>query len=881
MKKELDKKYNHLIVEKDKYKFWLENDYFKANIHSKKPPYSIVIPPPNVTGKLHLGHAWDGTLQDALIRYKKLSGFDTLYLPGMDHAGIATQVKVEQRLKEQKISRFEIGRDAFVKKVWEWKDEYAQTIRNQWEKLGLSLDYSLEKFTYSPEMNKLVNKVFVEMYNKGLIYKDKRIVNWDPVQKTAISNIEVIYKETKGGMYHFKYFFENDKQNYLIIATTRPETMFGDACVVVNPNDKRYQNYIGKKVINPVNNQLIPIIADEYVDVEFGTGVMKCTPAHDPNDYIIGKKYNLDQIICMNIDGTMNEKSLEFKGLDRFEARKQLVEKMQKLDLLIKKEEIDHQVGYSERSNAVVEPYLSEQWFVKMDTLAKQVLDLQKSDNKINFYPKRFDDVLNKWMENINDWTISRQLWWGHQIPAWYNKNTNEIYVGEQAPKDIENWFQDEDVLDTWFSSALWPFATLNWNGKNNSKLFERYFPTNVLVTGYDIIFFWVARMVFSSLEFTKNKPFEDCLLHGLIRDEQGRKMSKSLGNGVDPMQVVQDFGADSMRYFLLTNSSPGQDLRYSEEKLRASWNFVNKIWNASRFVMLNIDKVPDKKELDKIISNLQESNNIADKWILNKLSITQKEFFIAFDKYEFTLAGKILYNFIWDDFCNWYLELSKAEINSNDINAKNITLAVLGFTLKQILLLLHPLMPFVSEEIYQLLDLKTSILEEYYEINEFNYEIEGFESLVIESIKKIREFRLNQELKNELHLTFNLNYHNSKYKNIAKSMINDLNKFLKTLVNSAIELKEIGEEFTSVPIGDCFLEIANADFIDNEKQIIKLEETKVKLEKEIERSEKILINKNFLEKADVKKIELEKHKAKDYKTQYNLIIEKLNKLKN
>ncbi|QBQ07723.1 valyl-tRNA synthetase [Spiroplasma gladiatoris] len=880
MKKEIEKKYNHIVVEKNKYDFWVKNNYFKANSNSKKPPYSIVIPPPNVTGKLHLGHAWDGSLQDTLIRFKKLSGYDTLFLPGMDHAGIATQVKVEQRLKEEGVNRFDLGRKAFLDKVWEWKEEYASTIRQQWEKLGLSLDYSLEKFTYSPELNKLVNHVFVTMYEKKLIYKDKRIVNWDPIQKTAISNIEVIYKDTNGAMYFFKYYLQNSKE-YLTVATTRPETMFGDVCVVVNPNDERYKQYIGKNVINPVNNQIIPIIGDDYVEIEFGTGVMKCTPAHDPNDFIIGKKYNLDQVICMNIDGTMNQNALEFENLDRFLAREKLVEKLKNQDLFIKKEEIVHQVGYSERSNAIVEPYLSEQWFVKMDKLANQVLDFQNSDQKINFYPKRFDDVLKKWMQNINDWTISRQLWWGHQIPAWYNKNNDQMYVGIEPPVDIENWVQDEDVLDTWFSSALWPFATLEWNHQNPSKLFERYFPTNVLITGYDIIFFWVARMVFSSLEFTKQKPFNDCLLHGLIRDEQGRKMSKSLGNGVDPMQVVEEFGADSMRYFLLTNSSPGQDLRYSEEKLRASWNFVNKIWNASRFVMLNIDEVVSSETLNSLIKKTKSYQNVADKWILNRLSLAKKNYYESFNKYEFTLTGKTIYNFIWEDYCSWYLELSKAELNSQDFQNKEVTKAVLGYVLKEILMMLHPLMPFISEEIYQNLDLKKSILDEVFENDSYDFEIIGFEEIVIESINKIREFRVLHEIKNINHISFNLNDTNSKFTSLGQDLIEVMNKYLQTLTNSSVAKKTLNTKFTSIPVGDCFLEIENSDFIDQEKQILKLEERKIVLENEIKRSKNLLNNKNFLEKANEVKIQSEKDKAKDYQYQYDLIIEKIKELKN
>ncbi|QEH61900.1 valyl-tRNA synthetase [Spiroplasma chinense] len=880
MKKELEKKYSHIDVESNKYDFWMDKQYFKADIDSKKPPYTILIPPPNVTGKLHLGHAWDSSIQDTLIRYKKLSGFDTLYLPGMDHAGIATQVKVEQRLKEQGISRFDLGREKFIDKVWEWKEEYAQTIRSQWKKLGLGLDYSREKFTYSPQLNELVNYVFVQMYNKGLIYKSKRIVNWDPIQKTAISNIEVIYKETKGGMYHFKYVLEQDSQKFLQVATTRPETMFGDVCVVVNPNDKRYTDFIGKNVINPVNGQAIPVIADEYVEIDFGTGAMKCTPAHDPNDFILGEKHNLEKVICMNPDGTLNELAGEFEGLDRFDARQKLIEKLTKQDLFIKKEEIEHQVGYSERSNAIVEPYLSEQWFVEMKGLANEVISLQNSDDKVDFYPKRFNDVLLKWMENINDWTISRQLWWGHQIPAWYHNQTGELYVNTTPPEDIENWTQDPDVLDTWFSSGLWPFATLDWSANNNSQLFNRYFPTSTLVTGYDIIFFWVARMIFQTLDFTGKKPFDDVLIHGLIRDAEGRKMSKSLGNGVDPMDVVEEFGADSLRYFLLTNSSPGQDLRYSEEKLRSSWNFINKIWNASRFVMMNLDEISDYSVVEKLISSVDKNSNTSDKWILNKLKETQKEYVQAIDKYEFTVAGKVLYNFIWDDYCSWYLELSKAELNGDNIESKNVTKAVLGFVLKEILIMLHPMMPFVTEEIYQQLELKESILLESFEIREFNFDVQGFETSVLETISKIREFRASQEIKNSQPLSFFINTQNSIHQNEFEINLSVINKFVKALTNSTLTNILVEGDVTSIKVADYFLEILNSEFIDFEKQLLDLENEKKTLEAEILRSEKMLSNQNFLAKADAAKVEQEKQKASDYKIQYDLVVEKIEKMK-
>ncbi|MDD4066267.1 MAG: valine--tRNA ligase, partial [Bacilli bacterium] len=649
MSKELATKYDHLAVENGKYQKWLDHGCFKSGDKSK-PGYCIVIPPPNVTGKLHIGHTTDESLQDMLTRYKRLKGFDALYLPGMDHAGIATQAKVEARLREKGISRYDLGREKFLEQVWAWKDEYANTIHEQWAKEGLCLDYSKERFTLDEGLSDAVKEVFITLYNKGLIYRGKRIINWDPVQRTALSNIEVIYEETESKMYYFKYVFEGSR-DFLTVATTRPETMFGDVCVVVNPNDKRYKSAVGKKVINPANGDLLPIIADEYVDIEFGTGAMKCTPAHDPNDFAISEKYHLEKPICMNPDGTMNEICGKYKGMDRMVCRNTLVDDIDKSGLLIKIEKHINQVGYSERSHAIVEPYLSDQWFVKMEPLAKQALGFQQTADKIKFYPDRFEKIFTNWMTGIEDWCISRQLWWGHRIPAWYKKDTGEIYVGKEAPKDIENWDQDPDVLDTWFSSALWPFSTLGWPAKTEDL--ERYFPTDVLVTGYDIIFFWVARMIFQSLEFTKQKPFKDCLIHGLIRDSEGRKMSKSLGNGIDPMEVIDQYGADALRWFLTTSASPGLDMRYSEEKIQAAWNFINKIWNASRFVMLNLGD--DFKPTEIKYNELTD----VDKWIIARLNKTIESVDENMDKYEFVVVGTYLYNFIWDDFCSWYIELA------------------------------------------------------------------------------------------------------------------------------------------------------------------------------------------------------------------------------
>ncbi|MBM6799073.1 valine--tRNA ligase, partial [Coprobacillus cateniformis] len=671
----------------------IDHHYFEAGDISKKP-YSIVIPPPNVTGKLHLGHAWDTTLQDMIIRYKRMQGFDALWLPGMDHAGIATQAKVEARMREEGLSRYDLGREKFLEKAWSWKEEYASIIRNQWEKLGLSLDYSKERFTLDEGLSEAVKTVFITLYEKGLIYQGERIINWDPVQRTALSNIEVIHKEIEGHMYYFKYkVVENDET--LIIATTRPETMFADQAIFVHPDDERYTHLVGKHAINPANGEALPIMADSYIDMSFGTAVMKCTPAHDPNDFALAKKYGLSMPICMHDNGTMNDMCGKYANMDRFECRAALLEDFEEAGVVDHIETHIHQVGHSERSHAIVEPYLSKQWFVKMKPLAKAALANQEKDSKVNFVPGRFEKTFKQWMENIEDWCISRQLWWGHQVPAWYHKETGEVYVGKTAPEDIENWKQDEDVLDTWFSSALWPFSTMGWPN-TESEMFKRYFPTDTLVTGYDIIFFWVSRMIFQSLEFTHERPFQDVLIHGLIRDEQGRKMSKSLGNGVDPMDVIDEYGADTLRFFLTTNSAPGMDLRYIPEKLEASWNFINKIWNSARFVLMNIDE--DMKYEDLSFTYL----NLSDQWILNRLNDVIQSVDENMDKFEFVNVGSELYNFIWDDFCSWYIELSKAHLNSDNEIEKRATQETLVYVLNAIVRLLHPFMPFVTEEIYQ-----------------------------------------------------------------------------------------------------------------------------------------------------------------------------------
>ncbi|WP_102026871.1 valine--tRNA ligase [Salirhabdus sp. Marseille-P4669] len=687
-------KYDPTEVEKGRYDFWLKGKFFEAKQDKSKEPFTVVIPPPNVTGKLHLGHAWDTTLQDIITRYKRMQGYDVLWLPGMDHAGIATQAKVEAKLREDGKNRYDLGREKFVEEVWRWKEEYASFIRKQWEKVGLGLDYSRERFTLDEGLSEAVKKVFVSLYEKGLIYRGEYIINWDPATKTALSDIEVIYKEVKGAFYHMKYPLK-DGSGSIEIATTRPETMLGDTAVAVHPKDERYQHLIGKKVILPITGREIEIIADDYVDMEFGSGAVKITPAHDPNDFEIGNRHNLKRILVMNEDGTMNENTGKYEGLDRFECRKQIVKDLQEEGIIFKIEEHIHSVGHSERSDAVVEPYLSTQWFVKMEPLAEAALAIQNKDDKVNFVPERFEKTYFNWMENIRDWCISRQLWWGHRIPAWYHKETGEVYVGMGEPNDAENWEQDNDVLDTWFSSALWPFSTMGWPDEE-SEDFKRYFPTDVLVTGYDIIFFWVARMVFQSVEFTNQRPFKDVLIHGLVRDAEGRKMSKSLGNGVDPMDVVDKYGADSLRYFLSTGSAPGQDLRFQWEKIESTWNFANKIWNASRFVLMNLDGMT-YKDVD-----LSGTKSVADQWILTQLNETIDHVTRNIEKYEFGEAGRYLYNFIWDDFCDWYIEMAKIPLYGENEDAKKTTRSILVYVLDQTMRMLHPFMPFITEEIWQ-----------------------------------------------------------------------------------------------------------------------------------------------------------------------------------
>lgn len=841
----LDKKYNHTEVEKGKYETWKSKHYFESDSKSSKEPFCIVIPPPNVTGKLHIGHAWDVTIQDIIIRYKRMQGYDCLWLPGMDHAGIATQSKVDKRLRDQGIKPREMSREDWLKQAWAWKDEYAETIHEQWAKMGISVDYSKERFTLDEGLNRAVNEVFIRLYNKGLIYRGERIINWDPEQMTALSTEEVIYKEDKGAFYHIKYFIEGT-DDYLDIATTRPETLFGDTAVAVNPKDKRYKHLIGKNVILPVVNKLIPIVGDEHADPEFGTGVVKITPAHDPNDFEVGNRHNLERIVVMNPDATMNENAGKYKGLTREECREQLVKDLEKENLLIRIEPMVHSVGHSERSNAVVEPYLSKQWFVKMRPLADRVLENQKNkETKVNFVPPRYEKTMNHWMEITYDWCISRQLWWGHRIPAWYKGD--EIKVQVECPG--KDWVQDPDVLDTWFSSALWPFSTLGWPDKTD--LLERYFPNNILVTAYDIIPFWVNRMTFQGLEFMNERPFKDCLIHGLIRDKEGRKMSKSLGNGVDPMDVIDEYGCDALRYFLTTNSAPGMDLRYDEDKVKSSWNFINKLWNASRFVLMNIE------DLKKRTIN-EDELTLYDKWILTKKNQLIKNVIKNMDKYEFHNVGNELYSFIWEDFCDWYIELTKS-------NMTETTKTVLLDTLTDILKLLHPFMPYVTEEIYQKLPIKDAesiMISSYPTYNKKDIYKEESEELeiILEDIVAVRNLKASNKITKEALVNFECK--NEKLIPIYASQL----KITEDNLTSDDPDNMVSCNYKSQNITiTYFFEEAHVD----EKAI---EEEINKLKSSIERREKLLSNENYVNKAPANIVELDRKKLAEEK-------EKLEKL--
>lgn len=872
--------YDPKSAEKKWYKYWIDGQYFKAGQKPGAEPYTIVIPPPNVTGMLHIGHALDFTLQDILIRTKRMQGYDALWLPGSDHAGIATQTKVEQKLREQNISRHDLGREKFLEKVWEWKDQYAETIHEQWAKMGFSLDYSRERFTLDEGLSKAVREVFVKLYEKGLIYRGKKIINWDPAARTALSDIEVEYKEVNGHLYHLQYPLK-DGSGHITVATTRPETMLGDTAVAVHPKDERYKDMIGKMLVLPIVGREIPIIADEYVEREFGSGAVKITPAHDPNDFEVGLRHDLPQIIVMDETGTMNDQAAKYEGMDRADCRKQIVQDLKDLGVLIKIEDHVHQVGHSERTGAVVEPYLSTQWFVKMQPLAERAIEAQKAGNGVRFVPERFEKTYLNWIENVRDWCISRQLWWGHRIPAWYCESCGEIHVAHEDVTQCSKCgstelTQDNDVLDTWFSSALWPFSTLGW--PEQTADLERYYPTNVLVTGYDIIYFWVARMIFTALEFTGEIPFKDVLMHGLVRDSEGRKMSKSLGNGVDPLDVIERYGADAMRYMISTSSTPGQDLRFRWERVEQARNFANKIWNASRFALMNLEGFT-YEDID-----ISGELSTADRWILHRLNETSRDITRLIDAYEFGETGRLLYNFIWDDLCDWYIEFAKLSLYGDNVSAKKTTQSVLSYVLDRTLRMIHPFMPFISEEIWQHLphEGETITLAAWPEYDPAFEDAEAAAemSLLMDAIRSVRNIRAEVNVPMSKKIELMLKAGDEQVLQIVNRNEVYVQRFCNTSSFTAgLDLTTPDKAMTAVITGaELYLPLAG--LIDIDQEIARLEKELQHLNSEVQRVEKKLANEGFVAKAPAKVIEEEKAKMADYSDKRSKVIARIEELR-
>ncbi|MCM8711635.1 valine--tRNA ligase [Clostridium sp. SYSU_GA19001] len=870
--------YNPKEFEERIYKTWEEKKYFTPVVDKSKKPYTIVMPPPNITGKLHLGHALDNTLQDFLIRVKRMQGYSTLWLPGEDHASIATEVKVENELLKQGFVKKEMGREAFLDKVWEWTDEYRDRIRQQLKKMGASADFTREAFTMDENLNKAVRTVFVKLYKEGLIYQGNRITNWCPKCKTALSDAEIEYSEQSGYFWHIKYPVVGSNE-FIEIATTRPETMLGDTAVAVNPKDERYAHLVGKTLMLPLINREIPIIADDYVDMEFGTGAVKITPAHDPNDYEVGKRHNLEQIKVMNDDGTINHLGGKYANMDRYEARKVIVNDLEQQGFLVKIKDHIHNVGCHDRCRTVIEPMISKQWYVRMESLAKPAIQAVR-EKKIKFVPERFEKIYYNWMENIQDWCISRQLWWGHRIPVWYCNDCGNMIVAEEAPKiclkcSSNNLEQDKDVLDTWFSSALWPFSTLGW--PNETEDLKYFYPTSTLVTGYDIIFFWVARMIFSGLHNMKDIPFETVLIHGIIRDSEGRKMSKSLGNGVDPLDVIEQYGADALRFMLITGNAPGNDIRFQIEKVEAARNFANKIWNASRFVMMNLDKsLIDKYKEEKVYT-------LADKWMLSRLNTIVKEITDNIDKFEIGIASQKIYDFIWTELCDWYIELVKPVLYGNDEKQKGASLNVLYKALTTSLQLLHPIMPFITEEIYTHLDaeyesITISNWPQYEEsLNDRNAEEDM--NYIIDAIRSIRNVRAEMNVPPSRKAKLMV-YAASE----AKAAFNAGTVYFEKLASASeveiLDSKEgIPENAVSIVTSGAEIFIPLLDLVDREKELERLNKEKAKLLSEIDRVEKKLSNSNFTSKAPASVVEEEKVKGEKYKEMLTAVLQRIDSL--
>ena len=894
----MNDKYNPKDFEDEIYENWMKKEYFKPSQDKSKKAYSIVMPPPNVTGKLHMGHALDNTLQDILIRYKRMSGFDTLWVPGTDHASIATEVKVVDKLRKQGKTKQDVGREGFLEETWAWTKEYGGTITSQLKKLGVSCDWSRERFTLDDGLSKAVQKVFIDLYNKDLIYKGKRMINWCPCCKTSISDAEVEYEEEDTKLWHIKYTSKDGKTN-LIVATTRPETMLGDTAVAVHPEDERYSHLIGSTVVLPIINKEIPIIADEFVDKEFGTGCVKITPAHDTNDYEAGVRHNLEIIEVFDEDWCVKKEFTKYAGMTALEARETIVKDLEKLGVLVKIEDYQHNVGKCYRCHEKIEPKISEQWFVKMEGFAKTAIEtVNKGD--IRFIPNKYDKTFYHWMENTRDWCISRQLWWGHRIPAYTCEDCGELIVAEEPQMCTKcgkhNLKQDEDTLDTWFSSALWPFSTLGW--PESTEDLERYYPTNTLVTGYDIITFWVSRMIVSGLEHMGEAPFKDVLIHGLVRDSQGRKMSKSLGNGIDPIEIIEKYGADALRFSLILNTTPGNDIRYMPEKLEAASNFANKIWNASRFVLMNIEKIEaeggklqaldenaksklfknDSLENEKFENGQFESEKVKklkpeDLWILTKLNALAKEVNINIDNYDIGVALEKIYEFIWDEFCDWYIEIVKPRLYSDDINQKILVASNLNYVLQQSLKMLHPFMPFVTEKIYKELPYskETIMLADYPIYNkglnyqeEYNF-IEGLKTLIT-NIRNIRT-NMNVHPSKKAKVIFVLKGQNETLKN-AINLSKDF--IMKLGFGNELEIKEnkegISDNAISIILDNYEVYMPFEDLVDIESERIRLQEEKKKLEAEVLRGEKMLSNPGFVSKAPQAKIQEEKQKLEKYK---------------
>ncbi|NLY20822.1 MAG: valine--tRNA ligase [Tissierellia bacterium] len=876
----ISKTYDPKSFEKRLYNFWMDNNYFRAEVDENKKPFTIIMPPPNVTGNLHIGHALNNTLQDILTRWKRMSGYSALWLPGTDHASISTEVRVVDKLRREGKSKEMLGREKFLEEAWDWTHKYGNTITTQLKELGVSCDWSRQRFTLDETSNNAVYEVFIRLYNKGLIYRGHRIINWCPNCGTALSDAEVEHVETEGQIWYFNYPLVDDPNRHITIATTRPETILGDLAVAVNPDDERYKDLIGKMVLLPLQNKEIPIIADDYVDMEFGSGAVKITPSHDVNDFEVGERHNLGQFIILDEDAKINENGGKYCGMDRYEARKQIIEDFKELGLFNRAEKHNLSVGHCDRCDTVIEPLLSEQWFVSMKEMAEKTLKEFNENHSPKFYPDRFSKIYTHWLENIRDWTISRQLWWGHRIPVYYCQDCGEVIVSKTPPEKCScgstNIVQDEDTLDTWFSSALWAFSTLGW--PEETEDLKYFFPTDVLVTSYDIIFFWVIRMVFSSLEQLDEVPFKDVLLNGLVRDDQGRKMSKSLDNGIDPLEIIDQYGADALRFSLITGNSPGNDMRFYHERVEAARNFANKLWNASRFVLMNTNE-------DTEIYNIEDIElKTEDKWILTELNHTIKGMNSKLDKYETGLAANDIYNYIWDDYCDWYIELVKPRLYSDDLEEKNRTISVLVYVLDKILKLLHPFMPFITEEIYQHLPNHGEALiiadwPVYDEDTIFADDSEGMQ-LIQNIIKNIRNIRAEMNIQNSKK-TNTIIYTNDEFtRNAIETNKNHLISMgFSESVNIVNSKENLGDEYVSLVVDKSEVYLALAELVDFEQEIARLEKEKADVISEIKRATGKLNNVGFTSKAPEHVVEEERSKKKTYEEMLKNIEERITKL--